>query len=65
MLTPSDVRAYRICGSTASSLHLFVQFGGNPAISFDHRALDGAEVGAFMQAVKRELESLQPDQPVY
>jgi len=28
----------------------------NLCISFDHRALDGAEAGRFMQAVKERLE---------
>ncbi|HYM15558.1 MAG TPA: dihydrolipoamide acetyltransferase family protein [Dehalococcoidia bacterium] len=37
----------------------------NLCLSFDHRALDGAEAGAFMQAVKGNLESLRHDQPVY
>ncbi len=37
----------------------------NLCISFDHRALDGAQAGAFMQAVKRNLESFRADQPVY
>jgi 2-oxoisovalerate dehydrogenase E2 component (dihydrolipoyl transacylase) len=36
----------------------------NLCISFDHRALDGAEAGAFMQDVKRNLESFRADQPV-
>jgi 2-oxoisovalerate dehydrogenase E2 component (dihydrolipoyl transacylase) len=37
----------------------------NLCISFDHRALDGAEAGAFMQAVKSNLESYAPGQPVF
>ena len=37
----------------------------NLCISVDHRALDGAEVGAFMQAVKAQLEAYSGDQQVY
>ena len=33
----------------------------NLAISFDHRALDGAEAGAFMAALKSRLEAISPD----
>ena len=33
----------------------------NLAISFDHRALDGAEAGAFMAALKTRLEAIAPD----
>ena len=33
----------------------------NLAISFDHRALDGAEVGAFMAALKTRLEAIAPE----
>ena len=31
----------------------------NIGLSFDHRALDGAEVGAFMAALKERLEALK------
>ena len=37
----------------------------NLCISFDHRALDGAEAGLFMRAVKQNLEAFRADQPVY
>lgn len=37
----------------------------NLCVSFDHRALDGAEAGAFMQGVKRRLEAYAADQQVY
>jgi 2-oxoisovalerate dehydrogenase E2 component (dihydrolipoyl transacylase) len=37
----------------------------NLCISFDHRALDGAEAGAFMAAVKANLESYTADQQVF
>jgi 2-oxoisovalerate dehydrogenase E2 component (dihydrolipoyl transacylase) len=37
----------------------------NLCISFDHRALDGAEAGAFMQAVKANLEAFSAEQPVF
>ena len=36
----------------------------NLAISFDHRALDGAEAGAFMAALKSRLEAIGPDDPL-
>jgi 2-oxoisovalerate dehydrogenase E2 component (dihydrolipoyl transacylase) len=32
----------------------------NVCLSFDHRVLDGATVGRFLQSVKRRLESYQP-----
>ena len=37
----------------------------NLCISFDHRALDGAQAGAFMRSVKQNLESLHHDTFVY
>ena len=37
----------------------------NLALTFDHRVLDGSEAGAFVSAVKRLLESIGPDTPVY
>lgn len=37
----------------------------NMCISFDHRVLDGATVGRFMQRVKALLESMGPDTPLY
>jgi 2-oxoisovalerate dehydrogenase E2 component (dihydrolipoyl transacylase) len=37
----------------------------NLCISFDHRALDGAQAGAFMRSVKHNLESLHHDTFVY
>jgi 2-oxoisovalerate dehydrogenase E2 component (dihydrolipoyl transacylase) len=30
-------------------------------LSFDHRALDGHQAGAFLQAVKKRLEAISPD----
>jgi 2-oxoisovalerate dehydrogenase E2 component (dihydrolipoyl transacylase) len=37
----------------------------NLCMSFDHRINDGAESGAFLQAVKSRLESMGPDTPIY
>ena len=37
----------------------------NLALTFDHRVLDGSEASAFVSAVKRLLESIGPDTPVY
>lgn len=37
----------------------------NMCIAFDHRIVDGAEVGRFMQAVRRRLESYGPDTSFY
>jgi pyruvate/2-oxoglutarate dehydrogenase complex dihydrolipoamide acyltransferase (E2) component len=37
----------------------------NLCISFDHRILDGAEAGAFMQTVRGRLEAFSADQDVY
>jgi 2-oxoisovalerate dehydrogenase E2 component (dihydrolipoyl transacylase) len=36
----------------------------NLCVSFDHRALDGAQVGRYMQSVKSHLEAFQPHQDV-
>jgi len=37
----------------------------NLCISFDHRALDGAQAGAFMQTARRNVEAFQPSQQLY
>ena len=37
----------------------------NLCMSFDHRINDGAEASVFMQGLKRRLESIGPDTPVY
>ena len=37
----------------------------NLALTFDHRVMDGSEAGAFLSAVKRLLEAIGPDTPVY
>jgi pyruvate/2-oxoglutarate dehydrogenase complex dihydrolipoamide acyltransferase (E2) component len=37
----------------------------NLCMSFDHRINDGAEASVFMQRLKRRLESIGPDTPVY
>lgn len=37
----------------------------NLCLSFDHRALDGAQAGAFMQSVKQRLEAYRADDVVY
>ena len=36
----------------------------NMCISFDHRVLDGSQIGPFMQAVKSRLEALGPASPL-
>ena len=36
----------------------------NVCLSFDHRIIDGAESGSFLQAVKRRLETIGPDTPL-
>ena len=36
----------------------------NLCVSFDHRALDGADVGAFMRDVRLRLEAYRGDQPI-
>jgi pyruvate/2-oxoglutarate dehydrogenase complex dihydrolipoamide acyltransferase (E2) component len=33
--------------------------------SFDHRATDGAQIGRFLQDVRRELESYSTETPIY
>ncbi|MFN3975017.1 MAG: dihydrolipoamide acetyltransferase family protein [Dehalococcoidia bacterium] len=37
----------------------------NITVTFDHRILDGHQVGAFTQAVKRRLESMGSNTPLY
>lgn len=37
----------------------------NLCLSFDHRINDGAESGAFLQAVKSRLEAMDGDTPIY
>ena len=37
----------------------------NLCMSFDHRILDGAEVGGFMLSVKQRLQAIDADTPVY
>lgn len=42
-----------------------IRFMMNICISFDHRAVDGAIVGRFMQSVRRNLEAYGPGQHVW
>ena len=37
----------------------------NVCMSFDHRINDGAEASAFLQSVKRRLEAIDGDTPIY
>ena len=37
----------------------------NLCLTFDHRILDGSEAGAFINEVKRLLEGIGPDTPIY
>ena len=37
----------------------------NVCLSFDHRIIDGAEAGGFLNSVKRHLEAMGPSTPVY
>jgi 2-oxoisovalerate dehydrogenase E2 component (dihydrolipoyl transacylase) len=37
----------------------------NLCISFDHRALDGAQAGRFMRSVKQHLEAIRADGEIY
>lgn len=37
----------------------------NVCLSFDHRVVDGAEAGQFMQVVKKHLEGIGPDTSIY
>ena len=37
----------------------------NLCMSFDHRVMDGAEASAFINSVKRRLESISPDTGLY
>ncbi|MBI4311320.1 MAG: 2-oxo acid dehydrogenase subunit E2 [Chloroflexi bacterium] len=37
----------------------------NVCLTFDHRIMDGAEAGAFLASVKRRLEAVGPETPIY
>jgi len=37
----------------------------NVCLSFDHRVTDGLYAGRFLQSVKRRLEAIGPDTPLY
>jgi pyruvate/2-oxoglutarate dehydrogenase complex dihydrolipoamide acyltransferase (E2) component len=37
----------------------------NVSVSFDHRATDGAQVGRFVQDIRRWLESVDPQTPIW
>jgi 2-oxoisovalerate dehydrogenase E2 component (dihydrolipoyl transacylase) len=37
----------------------------NMCISFDHRVVDGADIGAFMRTVKERLQTFGPETPLY
>ena len=37
----------------------------NICLSFDHRIVDGAESGAFLQSVRGQLEAMGPDTSIY
>jgi len=50
-------REVRVTGEDAIAIRPVV----NVCISFDHRALDGDQVGRFMQAVRGHLESIAAD----
>ena len=50
-------RRPRVVGDDAIAIRSML----NVCLSFDHRSLDGAEAGAFVQAVKRRLEAFGPD----
>jgi pyruvate/2-oxoglutarate dehydrogenase complex dihydrolipoamide acyltransferase (E2) component len=36
----------------------------NMTCSFDHRVLDGAQVGAFLSDVRKRLEAWDPETPI-
>ena len=42
-----------------------IRFMINLCLSFDHRIVDGAQSGAFLQSVKRRLEAMGPSTPIY
>ena len=37
----------------------------NMCISFDHRVVDGADIGGFMRTVRQRMETFGPDTPLY
>jgi 2-oxoisovalerate dehydrogenase E2 component (dihydrolipoyl transacylase) len=37
----------------------------NLCLSFDHRVCDGLQVGRFMQAIRRRIETMTPEQSIY
>jgi len=37
----------------------------NLCLSFDHRVLDGAAAGGFLQTMRKRLEAMGPDMSLY
>ena len=37
----------------------------NCCVSFDHRIVDGGDIGPFMQQIKHSLEAVDSDTPLY
>ena len=65
MTTESIRRELRVVGASDEDRDAFAPRSVmHLAISFDHRALDGLEVGEFMAALKERLEAIGPDEPL-
>ena len=61
ILTTEAIQKRPVVMGDAIAIHSMM----NICLSFDHRIIDGAESGAFLQSVKRRLEALGPDTSIY
>ena len=61
ILTTEAIQKRPVVVGDAIAIHSMM----NICLSFDHRIIDGAESGAFLQSVKRRLEALGPDTSIY
>ena len=61
ILTTEAIQKRAVIVQDAIAIHHMV----NICLSFDHRIVDGALSGAFLQSIKRRLEAMGPDTPIY
>ena len=61
ILTTEAIQKRPVVVGDAIAIHSMM----NICLSFDHRIVDGAESGAFLQSVKRRLEVMGPDTSIY
>ena len=60
ILTTEAIQKRSVVVGDAIAIHSMM----NICLSFDHRIVDGAESGAFLQSVKRRLEAMAPDMSI-